>query len=555
LHGSEQLYVNIYTCSTSEFFLDKSFTLFLIPFADNDAETMLKWTVTKRTDPNNTVRRRPHDRRSLGALQPTRTPRQPISDRPQTRRSLGSAQVARHSLSELCDKENVCTSTPHPAARDSAAPSTGIQFDSLVLRDCSNITPNLTVVQAAVTPTNRKRRFDCTPLAAPQTAVPSQYATTLPSFDIEYSPCGPRPFIAVRGLCVPDIYQTSQRYLNFNDETSPPTKRLKSTPLPPPPPTTVGKFTTPLTNRLSELRFSKISFKRNPMPRLEASSTNNNGEFSMNSSEVGDVTLDRMIDAILESAKKDHRAYPRRSLSIKSRDKVQREASPSYKANDDPASDLSFFKDIDSGERTIILDEPAVYNEREVRTPDSIDRKSCHLRRQRGVRRKHKADGSDNLTKRIGLTLPNGIPSPATPVFSYDAATKYFEQLAEMDTPKETTFIVDSDLDFKRGAVDKPVDETPSEGASSDIKTSDVQGSSTPTGAETDVGDTRRCLSFSTSVADDSLDKRRSVASSIGSRNSRTSIVNGSLDVALFVDNGQLIIHGESMVWSIRRHF
>jgi hypothetical protein len=113
---------------------------------------------------------------------------------------------------------------------------------------------------------------------------------------------------------------------------------------------------------------------------------------------------------------------------------------------------------------------------------------------------------------------------------------------------------VDSDLDFKRGAVDKPVDETPSEGANSDIKTSDVQGSSTPTGAETNVDHTRRCLSFSTSVADDSLDKRRSVASSIGSRNSRTSMVNGSLDVALFADNGQLIIHGESLVWSMRRH-
>ncbi|XP_038107189.1 uncharacterized protein LOC6035972 isoform X4 [Culex quinquefasciatus] len=527
---------------------------------------MLKWTVTKRPEGATAAlvaqrqhgHLRTHARRSLGALNERVVPNDSTNTtaavhKVKARRSLG-ATMHRHAH---VDKENQCvTSTPHHVAGGKTASPY-----SMALRDVSNITPNSTPRRLSSTPQSRKRAFPSSPTTVTSTAkkdVP--YATTLPTFDIEYSPCGIKnvPFLALRGLGLGDSYfDNPGRY--FHDE-QPASKRPKPFAEPAPVDKPVEPGMTPLSSRLSELRFSKLSFKRH-----EPKTVNNNQIFkddderSLNSSEMGDITLDKMIDAILESAKKDPR--PKRSSSVKS--KQVKIPSPTYTPADDPASDL--YKDtlihqlppklIEQAETTIILEESTVVNEREVKTPEPIKttkslRQSlsrfvlaspldaCHLRRQKAVRRKNKADGPEEKKPcRIGLTLPNGIPSPETPKTITHSQSK-LEQLAQLQTPTELAIIVDSDIT----ATKPPQDEmTPS------IRSIDLQGTSTPTCMEAVSFDkTRKCLAFSPTLSEDSLEKRRSVASSTTSRCSRgVSIVKGSLDLALNLepDTSRLHVH------------
>lgn len=435
----------------------------------------------------------------------------------------------------------------------------------MALRDVSNITPNSTPRRLSTTPQNRKRALAVSPTSAVTSTAKKDanlpYASTLPTFDIEYSPCAVKnvPFLALRGLGLTDSYfENPGRY--FPDEQPPAAKRSKPFVAPAPPPEKPDTGLTPLSSRLSELRFSKISFKRNAEPKT----INNNQIFkdddepSLNSSEMGDITLDKMIDAILESAKKDH---PKRSSSLKS--KQPKIPSPTYTAADDPASDL--YKDtliehlppklIAQVETTIILEESTNVNEREVKTPEptktskslrqSLTRfvlasplDACHLRRQKAVRRKNKPDQvekepAEKKPCRIGLTLPNGIPSPETPkTVSFNQSR--IDQLAQMKTPTDAVIVVDSDLPASKSALKalSTIDEmTPS------IRSIDLQGTSTPTGSTDSIEKTRKCLAFSPTLSEDSLEKRRSVASSTTSRCSRSaSVVKGSLDLHLRLD-------------------
>lgn len=552
-----------------------------------NAIKMLKWTVTKRPEGGAAAAVQRHQqrqngstvnaRRSLGALSERNIYSDNITaaSKVKARRSLG-ATMHRHAH---IDKENQCvTSTPHPVAagsRTSASPY------SIALRDVSNITPNSTPRRLSVTPQGRKRTLPVSPSSAITSTAKKDanlpYASTLPTFDIEYSPCGVKnvPFLALRGIGLTDSYfENPGRY--FPDDQPPAAKRSKPFTTPAPPPDKLGPGLTPLSSRLSELRFSKISFKRHAEPKTTINNNQifNDEEPSLNSSEMGDITLDKMIDAILESAQKDH---PKRSSSVKS--KQPKVPSPTYTAADDPASDL--YKDtlivqlppklIDHVETTIILEESTNINEREVKTPEPVKsaksfRQSltrfvlaspldaCNLRRQKAVRRKNKADQiekepSEKKPCRIGLTLPNGIPSPETPkTTSYNQSK--LEQLAQMQTPTETVIVIDSDLPRK---AENPAGLSTIDEMTPSIRSIDLQGTSTPTGPVDgilSIEKTRKCLAFSPTLSEDSLEKRRSVASSTTSRCSRgSSVVKGSLDLQLQIndenDASKLHVHGE----------
>ncbi|XP_002022896.2 uncharacterized protein LOC6597765 [Drosophila persimilis] len=250
-------------------------------------------------------------------------------------------------------KENQLTSTPLPASSLPVHPRTPL------LKDLSNIMSSpLTTPTPTPTPTLR----------------PPAYASTLPTFEAEYSPSAaiiPGPLLALRGMGIPDSYFEKPRYLE-----------QKPLPLPLPLPL--------------------------PMPVPQAPATKS-GQTTLSSSQMGDVTLERMIDAILESTRKApaprqprqrlrqrHRHHPLSSTTSSAAAAAAAAThSPTYRPAFDPASDLCEYwrSPHASG-----------YEEREVRSPQpaTVDgqsqsqsqsqgkRRSLQLRRQRVVRRKRK---------------------------------------------------------------------------------------------------------------------------------------------------------------------
>uniref|UniRef100_A0A182SFZ1 C2 domain-containing protein n=1 Tax=Anopheles maculatus TaxID=74869 RepID=A0A182SFZ1_9DIPT len=550
---------------------------------------MLKWTVTKRSEANAKnvlpqgkmlLQQRHHARRSLGALSErlatvtTEGTMHGGSRSKKVRRSLGGPM---HEVCANYDKENQCiTSTPHSAAVGRAV---GSPY-STALRDVSNITPNTTPCRPSnTTPQSRKRTLAVSPVSGGHKrkehveSARETYATTLPTFDIEYSPCGVKdvPFLALRGLGLTE-FDKPGRYFPA-DEEGPSAKRVKTfikplslvddLPLQP----TEDKLNpclTPLSSRLSELRFNKINFKRplsvgkainglpHPAPPPPPPSSTENmedSELSLNSSEMGDLTLDKMIDAILESAKKDSRwatPRPKRSLSVKS--KQSKGSSPTYTPADDPAADLYLEQRYhprmlrQDGETTIIiLEETASHiNEREVKTPDTKQEQhqrpisistakvdyfrqslnkcvaaspldaACHLRRQKAVRRKHKLETASNSAKLD--------PQQNEATFEDCPTASPRNTINVMQTPVRD--------DLLRPEPENPSHQILSGNATPDIRSIDLQGTSTPTGGS--IEKSRKCLTFSPTLSEDSIEKRRSVASSTNSRCFRTSTLTGS---------------------------
>ncbi|XP_017074344.1 uncharacterized protein LOC108110017 [Drosophila eugracilis] len=195
-------------------------------------------------------------------------------------------------------------------------------------------------------------------------AATQKFACTLPTFEAEYSPNAtviPGSMIALRGVGIPDSYFEKPRY-------------LEQKPLP------------------------------HPHPAPPAAEQN-----TLSSSQMGDVTLERMIDAILESNRKvlpnprQHLRQPRQHLRQRHRQQVLRNShthtqtpSPTYRPAFDPASDLCEYWKSPSRRDSL----PANgFEEREVRSPVPLTsnaipsqgkRHSLQLRRQRVVRRKRK---------------------------------------------------------------------------------------------------------------------------------------------------------------------
>uniref|UniRef100_A0A182QV88 Uncharacterized protein n=1 Tax=Anopheles farauti TaxID=69004 RepID=A0A182QV88_9DIPT len=571
---------------------------------------MLKWTVTKRSDASGRnilpqakalLQQRHHARRSLGALSeriaaaPTDGTANGGLRMKKARRSLGASI---HNDCANYDKENQCiTSTPHPASgRTVGSPYT------MALRDVSNITPNTTPCRPSNgTPQSRKRTLAASPISTGLAlatrkenveSIRETYATTLPTFDIEYSPCGVKnvPYLALRGLGLADFDKPGRYFAT--DEEEPIAKRVKTSTKSlanEDVPMNVEKNNpclTPLSSRLSDLCFSKINFKRPlsvgktinllppppPPPSSSSTETIEDNELSLNSSEMGDLTLDKMIDAILESAKKDSRwatPRPKRTASVKS--KQSKGSSPTYTPADDPAADLYLGHHFPSGllrperETTIILEETSHINEREVKTPDvkrdqfhkataSITKggyvrqslsklmmaspleAACHLRRQKAVRRKHKLEAAGNtlradLQQRPGTLREDSQPaSPETPYVPCNESK--MSEMNVMQTP-----IRDETQAQELGNLPPQI---LSANATPNIRSIDLQGTSTPTGES--IGKTRKCLTFSPTLSEDSIEKRRSVASSTNSRMSTMvtstsgAAVRGTLELSICLE-------------------
>lgn len=635
---------------------------------------MLKWTKRAEPDgsgdagsklstlllaPQQTTNQRLHARRSLGNLsRPMRT-----ANRERQRKSLGSSEISKRIQNR--DKENQLILTPHPNGfRQNITSTPVIAFGSKLdyaLRDVRNITPkqnsnSISALLNAMTP-SRKRPLAKTPPGSPkvdrvicsspkESAITSNvavitqtpYATTLPTFDVEYSPCGaaqpilqPNPSITV----TTDSFFNQPRYFQ---EPLPASKRLKFSP--------TGM--TPLSSRLTELRFSKLKFgakksmgkakMEKPLIKdvemTEESGNNNNNEInknqnecsnlmkkpslpsdgkvtkmqipstetSLSSSALDDTALDKMIDAILESARKERPSIVRNLAPRKMHQALMQMGSdsPTYTPAEDPASDLNKFCDNFQispdkliGERTIILEEPNAINEREVRTPEPLEIKrlkkeqnksgrkrtlnSCHLKRQRAVRRKHtKSEPKDKfepMNTEIDITIEQNeslkpeieseIVSPKTPSDSDLMISSFFkknaDELANMNTP-----VIDSN-DSNAIYAQQPhcgitsITSKMSSDSTPCIHSNDLQASSTPTNIDT-VNAIRRCLTFSdtspsasgSSTTDDSLEKRKSTASSTNSmasmssnNSTRTNTVSGTLDLNIFCENNKIHIHGE----------
>ncbi|XP_049312587.1 uncharacterized protein LOC125778486 [Bactrocera dorsalis] len=165
------------------------------------------------------------------------------------------------------------------------------------------------------------------------------YASTLPRFEEEYSPSTALPTgqqVALRGL-VPDPFISNLRYFN----------------------------TPELAKRKQKGDLEKLKAARKSLPRkLEADFAEiakECGEEKLtkhiknesHSAGMSDQTLDKLIDAILDSARKDEKkkVKPRKSFNLRRRTLLKNQAeqkvselvlSPSYAAGEDPASDLSF---------------------------------------------------------------------------------------------------------------------------------------------------------------------------------------------------------------------
>ncbi|XP_037038236.1 uncharacterized protein LOC119075781 [Bradysia coprophila] len=493
---------------------------------------MLKWTVSKRTDSSEPVSlilkpKPPASRRSLGNLH---RPLRNRDDREKRRQSLGSTEMVRRINNH--NKENNIIATPHPMTNRTGSSTPYAKLD-FALRDLSNLTPNTTPIPNTVTP-SRKRHLPLSPVDQ-NTQLKPQYASTLPTFDIEYSPCGMKtgPMIALRGLTMKDSYFDNPCY--FRDE-APASKRLKFSP-----------EVTPLSRRLSELRFSKMSFKRNNK-RLSA-----DDDSVLSSKALDDTELEKMIDAILESSRKATLCSDRKSERRK-----RLNTSPTYTPADDPAADLNTFCDnfqvspelLQAGDKTIIIEEPLAVNEREVRTPDSeggraaqkrnTNETSCHLRRQRAVRRKTtKTEKCHKVTtKSISVTTSPHTPLKEQPTKHSSCIRKSIEDFAAMETPTYFGNHFECNKHHGPNSSKMSYESTPG------IEANDVQGSSTPTGASQTI---RRCLMFSESPdsMEDSMDKRKSVASSTASRCSKSSVgvILGTLDLSIVVDEEKIQIH------------
>ncbi|KAH8360674.1 hypothetical protein KR200_003194, partial [Drosophila serrata] len=276
-------------------------------------------------------------------------------------------KLKRKSLCVGQGKENQLTSTPLPAS--SLAPRTPL------LKDLSNI--------LATPPSGKGMGAGVATGLQAGAVAPPKYACTLPTFEAEYSPTAaviPGPLIALRGMGVPDSYFEKPRY-------------LEQKPLPHPAPTSQQE--------------------QQQQQQKEGSTT-------LSSSQMGDVTLERMIDAILESNRKAPSSKARPLRQRQSRQHLRQQQmrhrqqllrvtsssglpsgthSPTYRPAFDPASDLCEYWKSPSRRDSLPADG---FEEREVRSPQvtstsvASQTKSkskslqLQLRRQRVVRRKRK---------------------------------------------------------------------------------------------------------------------------------------------------------------------
>ncbi|XP_016938974.2 uncharacterized protein [Drosophila suzukii] len=266
---------------------------------------MLKWTASAQRLNEIPVQQDPHQ----DASEPTQ------------RRRLQRRQ-RRQRRATIANKENVpdtvgYTSTPMPISRRLNSP-----LVLAPLSDIRNVTPEAVARSQA----------------APQRVQSVRYATTLPRFAEDYSPNGlpSGQHLALRGLAPLDPFVGQPRYIVGSGAAG--VNQLRQRKLD-------EDFVATLEPEVPEVPVPKPSIKLDARPSTPQPA----------STQMGDQTLDRLIDAILDSACKadvSSKKKPRRStFNLRRRTLVKQQMesncpqevlSPSYAPGDDPAADLSF---------------------------------------------------------------------------------------------------------------------------------------------------------------------------------------------------------------------
>lgn len=304
------------------------------------------------------------------------------------------------------DKENQYTSTPLHASARSFSESPSRKMDSL--KDLSNIVPDSTYNSPLRLSANK---ISTNILKTPEVVqarknLPNNYASTLPTFDVEYSPCAliPGPLLALRGVGIPDSYFEKPRYI------TPQTKEDLNTASEEP------------SLETKPLQKPAVSLLKYPVYMEES---------TLSSTKMGDVTLERMIDAILESNRKERKTqkpskHPQHSLN---------NMSPTYTPAEDPASDLHEVWDSEKARYRqkeqkfrARLTKKSLFNEREICSPqlqETID--PGQLRRQGGLRRKRKITQITASVMSSAQKLLGKVPHSQTPLMHSHNLRKVFE--------------------------------------------------------------------------------------------------------------------------------
>ncbi|XP_004536165.1 uncharacterized protein LOC101454365 [Ceratitis capitata] len=238
---------------------------------------------------------------------------------------------------------------------------------------------------------------------------PANYAATLPTLEVEYSPpCSlvPGPILALRGLGIADTYFDKPRYL-------PPQERLEQNQ------TTL--------NHQTAASKTDNTLQNHPLSRLPSIQDD---AASLSSSKMGDQTLERMIDAILESTMKEKRSMKFIRHANCAQSGVM---SPTYTPAEDPANDLCEFWSNAQRAPTAAQTQPMrkkrfslpvnvgsaqEFSEREVRSPHGAAQRLrrlqagsyLHLRRQRAVRRKRKTSKSSGKSTKTQRHVDTAAP-------------------------------------------------------------------------------------------------------------------------------------------------
>ncbi|KAH8329978.1 hypothetical protein KR067_012044 [Drosophila pandora] len=245
---------------------------------------------------------------------------------PSQRRQLRRQRRQRRAT--IANKENVpdyIASTPMPVSRLRNSP-----LVLAPLSDIRNITPESLAVRSRSPAVQRVQSV--------------RYATTLPRFAEDYSPNGvllpTGQHLALRGLAPLDPFLGQPRYINAAGSGA-----------------AAGGNATLKKRKLDADFVATMDEPPAPAPKTITPPRPVTPQPATTSSQMGDQTLDRLIDAILDSAckSKDSSAKkkPRRStFNLRRRTLVKQQLdaecarvevlSPSYAPGDDPASDLSF---------------------------------------------------------------------------------------------------------------------------------------------------------------------------------------------------------------------
>lgn len=244
----------------------------------------------------------------------------PPQDTPTQLRSGDAKRRCRRAT--IANKENIpmVTSTPMAIIRQRNSP-----LVLTPLADTLKITPAMT--RTPVRSSLQRARRHSTLGVAVSVPIKAGYASTLPRYEEEYSPSTVLPTgqqLALRGL-LPDPFLGNPRYFK--------TPELKQT----------EKEQVLPKKRKLEQEFTEIA--QEAISHIKFNAT------APNSTKMGDQTLDHLIDAILDSARKEEKKRkPRRSFNLRRRTLLRNQTenvndlmlSPSYTPCDDPADDLNF---------------------------------------------------------------------------------------------------------------------------------------------------------------------------------------------------------------------